>query len=201
MLPWIWRTRPDWGDNLIDFTLFESKVLSNTPSTIRGEIPSIRFWHLLVGMPDFTLGGGAICPSAQEAQTEQPRESGTSRYFGDADPYTGSAGRAKSTIFRSWLCVAGRILLFTAIWRTRKPPADGRDFIHRLRRMPMRALSFADVQKLINTTKNTRKRIKQLATRYALYVGMRGGYIYNTTRWTTETLCLAGPFANFCHRR
>ena len=32
-------------------------MLANPPGTIRGNISSIRFWHLLVGMPDFPLGG------------------------------------------------------------------------------------------------------------------------------------------------
>ena len=58
MSPRIWRTNPDWGDSLIDYIMFESKVLANAPDTISGGISGIRFWHLLVGMPDFTLGGG-----------------------------------------------------------------------------------------------------------------------------------------------
>ena len=56
--PWIWRTGPDWDGNRIDYIMFESKVLANAPNTISGEISGIRFRHLLVGMPDFTLGGG-----------------------------------------------------------------------------------------------------------------------------------------------
>ena len=56
--PRIWRTSPDWGDNLIDYIAFESEILANAPNTISGEISGIRFWNLLVGMPDFTLGGG-----------------------------------------------------------------------------------------------------------------------------------------------
>ena len=56
--PWIWRTTPDWGDNLIDFIMFETRVLAIAANTVSAKISGIRFWHLLVGMPDFTLGGG-----------------------------------------------------------------------------------------------------------------------------------------------
>ena len=56
--PCIWRTNPDWGDDLIDFALFGSKVLAYTPGTIRGEISNLRFWHLIVGFPAVPLGGG-----------------------------------------------------------------------------------------------------------------------------------------------
>ena len=53
--PWIWRVGTDWDGHLIDFIMFESKILANAPNTISGEISGIRFWHLLVGIPDFTL--------------------------------------------------------------------------------------------------------------------------------------------------
>ena len=56
--PWIWRVGPDWDDRLIDFIMFESKILANAPNIISGEISGIRFWRLLVGIPDFTSGGG-----------------------------------------------------------------------------------------------------------------------------------------------
>ena len=32
--PWIWRTDPDWGDNPIDYIMFESKILANAPNAI-----------------------------------------------------------------------------------------------------------------------------------------------------------------------
>ena len=57
LAPCIWRTIPDWGDNSIDYIMFESKILANAPDTIGGEIAGIMFWHLLVGIPDFALGG------------------------------------------------------------------------------------------------------------------------------------------------
>ena len=38
--------------------MFEERVLANAPNTISGKISGVRFWHFLVGMPDFTLGGG-----------------------------------------------------------------------------------------------------------------------------------------------
>ena len=52
------RTAHDWNDNAIDYSLFDAKGLANSPSTIRGKIPSVRFRHFLVGVPDFALGGG-----------------------------------------------------------------------------------------------------------------------------------------------
>ena len=55
--PWIWRTSPDWGASPIDYILFESAVLAISPNAIRGEISGIRFWHFLVGIPDFAVGG------------------------------------------------------------------------------------------------------------------------------------------------
>ena len=58
--PWIWRTSPDWDDHLVDFILFESKVIANSPGAIRGGISSLRFWHLLAGMPDFAWGEAAM---------------------------------------------------------------------------------------------------------------------------------------------
>ena len=55
--PWIWGTAPGWEDALIDFIIFESKISASAPNTISCKISGIRFWRLLVGMPDFTLGG------------------------------------------------------------------------------------------------------------------------------------------------
>lgn len=57
-LPWIWRTCPDWGDNFIYYIMFGAKILGNSPNTISAKISGVRFWRLLVGVPDFTLGGG-----------------------------------------------------------------------------------------------------------------------------------------------
>ena len=49
---------PVWGDGAIDFVTFESQILGIDANTIRFEIPSLWFGRLLVGMPDFTEGGG-----------------------------------------------------------------------------------------------------------------------------------------------
>ena len=57
MEPWIVRTSPDWDDVLIDFILFETRVMGNTVDVVKVKIPGIRFWHLLIGFPDFTVGG------------------------------------------------------------------------------------------------------------------------------------------------
>ena len=58
MSPWIWRTCPDWDDSLIDYIMFGPKIIANAPNAISGGISGIRFGHFLVGMADFTLGGG-----------------------------------------------------------------------------------------------------------------------------------------------
>ena len=58
--PWITRSSPDWDDAPIGFILFEARILGNAEKAIRFKIASPRFRHLLVGMPDFTEGGGAI---------------------------------------------------------------------------------------------------------------------------------------------
>ena len=60
--PWIWRTCPDWGDNLIDFILFGAKVVSNNPGTIRGRFPSIRFWPPCWACQISPWGGWALRP-------------------------------------------------------------------------------------------------------------------------------------------
>ena len=52
------RSSPDWDDAPIDFILFGDRILGNAANGIRRMISSVRFWHLLVGMPDFTDGGG-----------------------------------------------------------------------------------------------------------------------------------------------
>ena len=62
MSPWIWRTFPDWNDDLIDYITFGATILGNSPNAISAKISGVRFWHLLVGMPDFTLRGGRYTP-------------------------------------------------------------------------------------------------------------------------------------------
>ena len=56
--PWIVRADPQWGDNLIDFLMFESEIIGNAAPTISGKVSAIRFLHVIVGYPDFALGGG-----------------------------------------------------------------------------------------------------------------------------------------------
>ena len=55
--PWIIRSGPNWDGNLIDFLMFESKIIGNAAPTIRGEVSAIRFWHVVVGYPGFSIGG------------------------------------------------------------------------------------------------------------------------------------------------
>ena len=56
--PWILRSTFNWDDDLIDFMLFEAKMMGNTAPTISAKISALRFWHLISGYPDFSLGGG-----------------------------------------------------------------------------------------------------------------------------------------------
>lgn len=58
LTPWISRTCPAWGYSLIDSILSESRIAGHSAIANRGEIPGVRFWHLLVGDNDFALGGG-----------------------------------------------------------------------------------------------------------------------------------------------
>ena len=56
--PWITRSEPNWGNDLIDFLMFGSKIIGNSAPTIGGKVSAIRFWRIIAGYPDFTLGGG-----------------------------------------------------------------------------------------------------------------------------------------------
>ena len=65
---WIWRAIPEWGDSLIDYILLVPNALANSPNTIRGGLAGVRFWHLMVGMPDFKavgwVGDTTMCSKA-----------------------------------------------------------------------------------------------------------------------------------------
>ena len=55
---WMTKGDPNWDADLIDFVMFESKLMKNTCDTIRVEISALRFWHIVCGMGDFTKFGG-----------------------------------------------------------------------------------------------------------------------------------------------
>ena len=46
------------GAAVIDFVMFEARILGKASGATRCKIPILRFWRLLVGIPDFTEGGG-----------------------------------------------------------------------------------------------------------------------------------------------
>ena len=48
-------------------------MLGNSARTIRG-VPGVRFWHLLVGLPGFAIGGGELYPSALKYESCESRE-------------------------------------------------------------------------------------------------------------------------------
>ena len=56
--PWVTRDNPAWGNDLIDFLIFGSEIIGDSVPTICAKVSSIRFWHIVVGFPDFALGGG-----------------------------------------------------------------------------------------------------------------------------------------------
>ena len=66
--PWITRSGPNWGDNMIDFLMSESRIIGNASPTIRGNVSTIRFWHVIVGYPDFSTGG-VIHPGIESFET------------------------------------------------------------------------------------------------------------------------------------
>ena len=55
---WLFKTNPNWGDDLIDFIMFEFHVMKNTSDTIRVKLSAIKFWHVITGLGDFTKFGG-----------------------------------------------------------------------------------------------------------------------------------------------
>ena len=66
--PWIARDCDNWGDLLIDFVLFEAKVMGNACPAIRGKLAAIRFWHVASGRADFSAGRGAFQTSTEKSQ-------------------------------------------------------------------------------------------------------------------------------------
>ena len=55
--PWLDVTKQDWDEPLLEFIMYENKILHLNPRTIRSKISGIRFFHLMAGRGDFaTLG-------------------------------------------------------------------------------------------------------------------------------------------------
>ena len=54
---WVARRRFNWDGDLVDFMLFEAKMMGNASPAIAGKISSVRFWHVVSGYPDFPIGG------------------------------------------------------------------------------------------------------------------------------------------------
>ena len=55
---WLVKTGPNWDADLIDFIMFESRLMKNTSDSIRVKVSAIRFWHIVCGLDDFTKFGG-----------------------------------------------------------------------------------------------------------------------------------------------
>ena len=55
---WITQVDPRWDDTLIDWILFETRILGLQVSTMRSKISGLRYWHLLSGYPDWSKWAG-----------------------------------------------------------------------------------------------------------------------------------------------
>ena len=55
---WLVKTHPNWAADLIDFIMFEARVVKNASDSIRAKISAIRFWNVISGLDDFTKYGG-----------------------------------------------------------------------------------------------------------------------------------------------
>ena len=55
---WIEKQEPKWGERLIDWILFEARILGVRVGTIRSKISAIRYWNVLSGYPDFSKRAG-----------------------------------------------------------------------------------------------------------------------------------------------
>ena len=55
---WLAKLRPNWDGDLIDFVMFERRVMKNTSDTIRVKLPAIKFWHGITGLGDVAKVGG-----------------------------------------------------------------------------------------------------------------------------------------------
>ena len=55
---WVARSNFNWDGDLVDFMLPESKMMGNAAPTIASKVSAVRFWHVISGYPDFSVGGG-----------------------------------------------------------------------------------------------------------------------------------------------
>ena len=55
---WITEIGPGWGETLINWILFETRIMGLQASTMRTKIPCLRYWHLLSGFPDWGRWAG-----------------------------------------------------------------------------------------------------------------------------------------------
>ena len=55
--PWLNPEREGWGEDLLDWILYEHKVVGISASTIEGSISALRNMHLISGKADFTKSG------------------------------------------------------------------------------------------------------------------------------------------------
>lgn len=55
---WLVKTGPNWDEHLVDFIMFESRVMQNASDTLRPKLSAIRFWHVVFGLDDFAKFGG-----------------------------------------------------------------------------------------------------------------------------------------------
>ena len=71
---WINEMTPKWDEQIINWILFETRVLGLKAGTMRGKISAVRYWHLLAGLPDFSKWCGRckqILKSIEKESTAQ----------------------------------------------------------------------------------------------------------------------------------
>ena len=55
---WITAISPMWGETLINWIIFETRIMGLQASTVRAKISGLRYWHLLSGYPDWGKWSG-----------------------------------------------------------------------------------------------------------------------------------------------
>ena len=55
--PWIDTKEENWDGEILDFIMYEGKVLKLAPSTTRGKLSAVRYAHIVGGRADFSPYG------------------------------------------------------------------------------------------------------------------------------------------------
>ena len=55
--PWISVGEAGWGEMILDFIMFEHSATGIKPPTTTGKLSAVRYFHVIHGRSDFTVGG------------------------------------------------------------------------------------------------------------------------------------------------